>query len=310
MGNNIIYKLSNQTLKWLLEWENPSIKYRTLTEICEEPKSDEIRNLYNLIWEQKPIARMLSKQNENGLWDNKDYGMFTPLRYLTAFAEFGLQKDKRLDHYVDYTVSLLQPLAENGGLFGCATPLTLRALVMLGYHERDDVKELIRKFAAAQIYDGGFICKRLLDKKPERKSCYKAAVNSLLLYAECKRKNILPDNSDKLIDYFLKRNVFYTSDMKIKRFADGRVGWRYIDNFFPVEPMRVGLPLIMSALSILGVGNHPALTESWEILSKKDDENGNLKLEGILTKQPCSFGKVGQVNKWVSFYALLAEKYK
>jgi len=43
--------------------------------------------------------------------------------------------------------------------------------------------------------------------------------------------------------------------------------------------------------------------------AKKQDENSELVLEGTLTKQPCNFGKVGQPNKWVSFYALLAEKY-
>ena len=45
-------------------------------------------------------------------------------------------------------------------------------------------------------------------------------------------------------------------------------------------------------------------------MMSKQDENGRLKLEGTLTKQPCSFGTVGKENKWITFYALLAEKYR
>jgi hypothetical protein len=107
----------------------------------------------------------------------------------------------------------------------------------------------------------------------------------------------------------LKRDIFYSSD-KTSKFEEGRVGWRFVDNFFPVEPMRMGLPLIVSALSILGVGNNPAMEEAWDLLKGKEDENGRLYLEGTLTKQPCSFGKVGQANKWLTFYSILAEKYR
>lgn len=80
--------------------------------------------------------------------------------------------------------------------------------------------------------------------------------------------------------------------------------------FFPAEPIRAGLPLIISALSILGVGNHHAMTESWELLNAKKDEEGRLKIDGTLSKFPYNFGKVGDENKWVTFYALLAEKYR
>jgi len=299
----------NNTMDWLLEDENPAIKYRTMTEICGESfeKSHEV---YDLIWKQKSIVKMLEKQDEKGLWSDKDWGVHTSMRYLTAFAEHGLLKDTRLDNFVDYTVDFLQSYEKQGDLAGCATPLTLRALVMLGYYDRVDVKELIEKFTEAQLYDGGFMCKMKLNKKPERKSCYKAAVAGLLLYAECRRKNILPDNADKLVEYFLKRDVFYSADKSKAFYDDGKVGWRFIDNFFPVESQRMGLPLIISALAILGVGNNSALTETWKLLKNKEDTKGRLQLEGTLTKQPCSFGKVGQDNKWVTFYAVLAEKHR
>ena len=303
--------MNEQVLNWLLEDKNPAIKYRTLTEICGK-SHDECQEVYDSIWEQKSIVNILKKQDANGLWESERryYGNFIDLKYLTAFAENGIKKDIRLDRFVDNTVNGLMLCSKNGDLAGCAVPLVLRLLVMMGYYEREDVREVISQFASAQLYDGGFMCKRLLDRKPDRKSCYKGALAGMLLYAECKRVGILPDNADNLINYFLKRDVFYSSD-KSKAFfeKDGKVGWRFVDNFFPAEPMRMGIHLTMSALAILGAGNHPALTEAWQIFKDKQDANGILKLEGTLTKQPCSFGTVGKDNKWITFYAMLAEKY-
>jgi hypothetical protein len=295
----------NNVLDWLTEDDNPAIKYRTLTEICDK-SSDNLQEEYAAIWEHKSVVKMFSKQNENGLWTNNSY------EYLSACAELGLRKDSRLDKYIDYIVKDMTDAAnENNDLGSCKCPLMLRALVKMDYHERDDVKELLSRFAAAQLYDGGFNCQRLLKQKPERKSCYKAALHGLLLYNECKRKNVLPENSDKLLNYFLNRDVFYSNDRTVS-FKEGRAdkGWRFIDNFFPAEPIRVGLPLIVSALSILGAGNHSALIESWELLEAKKDRNGRLSLDGTLSKFPYNFGTVGKENKWVTFYALLAEKYR
>ena len=304
--------MDEQIINWLLEDNNPAVKYRTLTEICGK-SHEECKTEYDAVWAQKSIVNMMNRQDENGVWESEKryYGNFLSLKYLTAFAENGIQKDTRLERFVDDTINGLILCEKRGDLPGCACPLVLRTLVMMGYHERNDVKELILKFAESQLYDGGFMCKRLLDRKPDRKSCYKAAIAGLLLYAECKRKNILPDNSNKLVEYFLKRDVFYSSD-KSKAFfdKDGKIGWRFVDNFFPAEPMRMGIILIISALSILGAGNHDALSAAWVMLKDKENEKGRLILEGTLTKQPCSFGKVGNENKWVTFYYTLAEKYR
>jgi len=300
--------MNNNAISWLLGDDNPAVKYRTLTEIISAAPDNDTDALYRSIWAQKPIVKMLEKQDENGLWSTKDWGVHTSLRYLTAFAEQGLCKDERLDRFVDYTVQFLQSFESKGDLAGCANALTLRALVMLGYHCRSDVWELLAAFASTQLYDGGFNCKRLLDRKPGRKSCYRAALNSLMLYAECKRADVLPGNANELIEYFLRRSVFYASD-RSKSLVGGKPGWRIIDNFFPVEPMRIGLPLIVAALAILGAGSAPETEEAWTLLREKEDENGRLALEGTLVKQPCSFGKTGQPNKWVTFYAALAEKY-
>jgi hypothetical protein len=305
----------NATYQWLLEFTTAAIRLRALTELLDCPgDNQDVVKARDLTWQSKDVQKMLSRQNADAIWEHneKEYGVHTSLRYLTSFAELGLHKDPRLDRAAAYAIHYLEE-KESADMHhdysGCSNALLLRGLVMLGYHAEPAVRGLIDRYAAAQLFDGGFMCRRLLEKKPGRRSCYKASLAALLLYSECWRKSIALPNTDSLVRYFLKRDVFYTGD-KTKLLAEGRLGWRYIDNFFPVETMRIGLPLILSALCILGVGNHPALAQAWEMLESKKNEAGHFLLEGTLTSQPCSFGKVGAENPWVTLYAYLAEKYR
>jgi len=294
----------SNVLDWLLEDENPAVKYRTLIEIFDK-NSNDYQNLYERIWAHKQIVKLISKQDEKGLWGIKDIRDITTIQHLTVFAEYGLYKDSRFDRYVDFIINLMQSWRDDSiDVFSCYAPMALRALVMMGYSDRSDVMELIQNFAKTQIYDGGFMCKRRLDKKPERKSCYKAAVSGLLLYAACKRKNISLPNTDNLVNYFIKRGVFYSTD-KTHVFIDQHG----VPKGFPSILMKIGIPLFISALSILGAGNNPGLQEVWAMMKEKEDENGRFKQEGA-SAQVGFLGKDGHENRWSTFYALLAEKYR
>ncbi|MCL2202555.1 MAG: hypothetical protein FWB88_01250 [Defluviitaleaceae bacterium] len=292
--------LTHTLLNWLLADENPAIKYRALTEISGE-NPDVHKDCYDEIWKQKQIAKLLSCRNEDGLLATKGKHGLEPMDNLEVFAEFGLHKDARLDKNAQYSLDVIRTWkVKDTDLYACYTPSRLRALVMLGYCD-NNVKTLIDEFAATQLSDGGFMCNRLLYKKPYRKSCYKAAVPGLLLYVECKRKNMLPSNADKLVDYFLRREVFYTSDMAENLFF-------HIDGVSP-KFSKFGVPLMVYALSVLGVGDSPKMQKAWKLLYERLNENGRLRLDGS-SKQPGVYGKDGQENKWATFYAMLADKYR
>jgi len=293
----------SNALDWLLEDENPAIQYRTMVELCDKP-IDECQEVYENIWKQKPIVKLLSKQDENGIWPLKDIRDITSIQHLTVFAEYGLLKDYRLDRYADFIINLIKTWKNDTiDVFTCYAPMALRALVMMGYNDKDDVVALINDFSKTQNDDGGFMCKRMLDKKPNRKSCYKAAVSGLLLYAECKRKNILLDNTDSLVNYFVKRDVFYSTD-KTHMFIDSQG----VPKGFPPILMKIGVPLFVSALSILGAGNNPGLKKAWDMMNMNKSECGRFVQEGAAA-QPGFFGKDRHESKWSTFYALLAEKH-
>jgi len=297
---------------WLLEATNPSIRYRALLDLRPSGTGDdEISQAYSDVINSSDVARVLGKRRADGLWDESDFGVHTSLRYLTALAELGMRRDSRLDAAIDHAVRFLETKAAAAGTQrydGCSAPLLLRAIVMLGYADWPGVRELTESHMRTQLTDGGYICKRLLDQRADRKSCYRACVSTLLLCAACRRAGWDLPGAERLVDYFLARDVFYCSSDRARLVVDGRPGWRYVDNFFPVESMRVGLPLIVAALSVLGAGHEKALGAGWDTLASKTTGGGRLVLEGTLTKQPCSFGKVGQENKWLTYYARIAEQ--
>jgi len=86
-------------------------------------------------------------------------------------------------------------------------------------------------------------------------------------------------------------------------------GWRTIDTFYPFEVMRVGLQNIVEAFCALGYGNDARLADAWDLLNGKKTEIGQYLLEGTLSKSYLPKERAGKPSKWVTFYALSAQKY-
>jgi hypothetical protein len=80
------------------------------------------------------------------------------------------------------------------------------------------------------------------------------------------------------------------------------------DVFFPNELFHVGLPVLLEALSSLGVGNKNELKEAWNILNEKKDSQGKIILGGTLpsNKSYLPRERVGRPSKWGTLYAYIA----
>ncbi|MBE3101404.1 MAG: hypothetical protein IMZ47_03940 [Firmicutes bacterium] len=72
--------------------------------------------------------------------------------------------------------------------------------------------------------------------------------------------------------------------------------------------MRVGLQNVVEAFSALGYGHDDRLAEAQTILDTNKTDDGKYLLRGTLTKSYLPKERVGKPSKWVTFYALLAEK--
>ncbi|MCK5731602.1 MAG: nitrogen fixation protein NifH, partial [Tenericutes bacterium] len=70
--------MKTSIINWLLEKENPSVRYNTLTLLLKKSQEDiEVINAKKSIMETGAVVKILNKQNEDGSWDD-------PIRFYRA----------------------------------------------------------------------------------------------------------------------------------------------------------------------------------------------------------------------------------
>lgn len=278
-----------EPLNWLLEDDNPAVKYRAQTEILGlHADNSEAKN-----WAFNNLPE--NWREANGLW--RRY-------YITALAECGLSSSDIPEKFINKVFQEIEKSFD----CGCGDFMLLTALVKLGFSEHEVVHNIIESIKSFGLPDGGFLCLHRVNKlKYVPKSCYKANLHALMLLAECSKKGINTNFKRQLLEYFFNPNIFYKSNNKESLVLDCREGWRTIDVFYPFEVMRVGLQNVVECFSALGYGNDKRLKEAWSMLERKKNEAGKIILKGSLTNSYLPKERVGKPSKWATFYYLLAE---
>ncbi len=286
-------KIDRDLLNWLLEEDNSSVRLRTLIGLCElSEDNDEVKAARRAVVSRLQAASDLSWMSLKGQ---------KVVYNLTALAESGLScEDVDAEPCVDNLLSA--PIFEAG----CGELMALRAIVMLGYAKDARLENRLSQLSEAQLPDGGWLClHRVRKMKKVPKSCMRAAMHGLLLVGELKKRGLSFSGSEQLIQYFLKRCLFYRTDNPTQ------VVVKHMNEvFFPIEYLHVGLPLLLDALAALGTGEATELQEAWNLLEKKRDRDGRILLEGTLPANKSYLPKerVGKPSKWGTLYACLAYK--
>ena len=223
---------------------------------------------------------------------------------LSALAEYGITRTEiDIDRYVDRLIT------STNFHDGCGEGFLLRNLVALGYAEHSAVKKELPLVLTTQQSDGGFPCisNNPKIKKPNvpHKSCFQITVSYLLLTAEMFKKGLDCPQTEGITGYFLGRDVLYRHNDS-SRFVVNVHG----TTFHPPVCTRIGLHMTLCALSILGKGNDYGCKRAWELLESRRGDDGKYILDGSLTKPYIKIEKPGKSSKWVTFYALLAEKHR
>ena len=290
--------INHAVISWLLEESNPGVRLRTLTGICGFPEDHpSVQEARGLVKRTILTALDLSWTALKG----------QVLVYnLTALAESGLSyQDLDIEPVVDRLLS--QPFDAN-----CSDLMAMRAMVMLGYGYDPRVADRLKQMEDARLPDGGWLCLhrvRTMARTP--KSCIKVSMHGLLLAGELKKRGIEVEGTGHLVDYFLKRRLFYRMD-RPTRLVLNQPGRRMTDVFFPSEYFHMGLPLLLEALAALDAGGATELQEAWDRLDEKVDRQGKITLEGTLPakKNYLPAERVGKPSKWGTLYTHLAWKWR
>ena len=146
--------LKSDPTRWLLETNNPSVRYFTLTELLEKPETDsEVIAAKNEIMRIGVVPKILSKQSDQGFWDVPD--RFYTAKYkgtvwqLIILAELGADgNDERIKKACEFILENSQDLESGGfsvwhnaktgggrhsGVIPCLTGNMVWSLIKLGF---------------------------------------------------------------------------------------------------------------------------------------------------------------------------------
>jgi len=305
---------------WLLDPVAPSIRYRTLTELLARPPDDpDVLKAKQAIPTSKAVTDILRKMHPDGYWLQKNprtgellgdgtvYGSFATTHFCLAYlAELGMDKEHPQVRKAGNRYLSLQK--EDGDFwrhFSCLYSYNIRTFIQLGWREDPRVQKSIDLMLNTARPDGGYLCDTHEGKYKTRavKSCIRGSVKALIAFAELPEYKAHP-RCTALVDYFLKRGGIFRSDDRSELVN------KDVDKlFFPIT-WKASLVEIAYALSKMGYGQHKALDAMWAMLEKKQDTAGRYPLDWTPSQALLKVGKRGEPNKWITFYALLARKYR
>jgi hypothetical protein len=312
-GSETAMIINEQNLAWLLEDDEPSIQYRTLTELLGLGADDtRVRRARERIPASPAVELLFSAMEPDGSWQYEYRGQVNRyFKYLSATlsyaAELGLNtSDERVPRAVEHLFSMQKADGDFYRHYSCYNGLLLRSLNRLGFGSDEGTCHLRRLVLASIRHDGGYHC----DFRPRRgwnaptphKSCFKGSLKSLLAFSEDPELS-QTDECKRLAKYFLKRRLLFRTD------APDVPVTRDLKPSFPIT-YHPGLVEPLYALSLLGYGQCQELQDAWVILLKRTDGNGRLRLEKSVPWSHLRCGTRRRENKWLTLYAGIVEKQR
>lgn len=329
-------RLNGKPLDWLLEPEDPGVRYLALRDLLNAPVDDpQLVQARRDAHVHGPIASVLDNMQPEGYWVRPGPGYTAKYRStvwaLVLLAQLGAQadQDERIAKGCAYLLD--QSLTPTGQFSIHGTPSSTVdclqgnlcwALLELGY--ADPRLERAFEWMARTVTGEGMAPKT--DKDAELRyyaykcgprfacgpnyaqPCAWGAAKVMLAFGK------LPQNQrTPLINHAIAEGVeFFFSTDPAKADWPTRLGDKPSGNWwkfgFPVYYI-TDLLQVVESLTALGFGNDPRLHNALELIWNKQDELGRWKLEyDYHGKTWGDYGVKKEPNKWVTLRALRALK--
>ncbi len=306
---------------WLLEPSDPSVRFRTRTELLgHEFTSPELADYKRQILESAPVRNLFAKMHPDGYWLHKkkgtteyigagvEYASTATTHYCLAFlSELGLTRENPLIEKAAERYLNLQA-ADGDWLMhlSCLLGYNIKTFIKLGYRDDRRLMKSVDLLLKSCRHDGGYLCdmheKRTGRKKP--KSCIRGSVKALEAFAELGPEYRDHPACTNLVAYFLDRNGIFTRSDRLRP-----VNKDVLILSFPFL-WNSGLLQILLSLARMGYGKDERLQSAWNLLESKQDKDGKYPLDWTPTQCPWKVGNRGVQNKWITFYSYLAKKYR
>ncbi|MCD1293650.1 nitrogen fixation protein NifH [Methanocella sp. CWC-04] len=320
--------LNESPVEWLLEADDPSVRYFTLRDILDRPEKDaEVRDAKARIMDTGVIPKILSKQEKGGYWGvpgdfymrSKYKGTVWQFIVLAGLGADG--KDERIKNACEFILSRSQD-PESGGfsyisgksgagdrdrILPCLTGNMVWGLIRFGYLSDSRVKRGIGWITKYQRFDDGE------NRPPEgwpydrfeicwgKHTCHMGVIKSLKALSEIpedKRTKAANKTIENAAEYLLMHHIFKKSH-DIKEIS--KPDW-----------LRFGFPLMWNTdvLEISGIlaglgYKDERMQEAIDLIVSKQDEHGRWSLENTFNGRfLVNIERKNKPGKWVTLNAI------
>jgi hypothetical protein len=304
-------RLSSQAaLPWLLEGENPSVRYFALRDLHGKGEDDpEVGEAKAAILESKPVKRILSLQKPEGWWSDPE-GMFTPnyrgsAWQLAFLAELGADPEHpKVKKGVEYVLDKITKkegaeVAAKRSAFinvNCYLGVAMEAFIRLGRLNDERVQAGIA-YACELVTQGKLKC-----RYRQNLSCPwggEKEIRALARIPEEKRTPEVKAAMAKIAEFLLKYDLARAAYPRKKR-----VSGHWFRFAFP-RTYNADILEVLDALALAGYGRERKLGPAIEFMLSKQDKDGRWKMETSYNgKMLADIEEKGKPSKWITLRAL------
>ena len=306
--------MNQQIEDWLLELDNPSVRYFTLQFLLDSPEDDaEVTAARRAIMQSEPVQKILAAQEAEGYWGKPGNG-YTPKYQSTAWqilflAELGANgQDERVSRGCEYWLSQAQS-AKHGGfdpLVYCLNGNMIWALTALGFGSDERVARavdwLTGMITGELPHTGSYSWLGFQCGANNKLPCAWGAVKALRALA-----NLHPTLQSARVKNALAATVDFLFSRDLSK-ADYPVHERVSGEWF-----KFGFPLsytsdVLEAAFVLceaGHGNDPRLCNAVDLITSMRQPDGRWLMKHSLNgKMWADIEVKGKPSKWITLRAL------
>jgi hypothetical protein len=311
------------TLDWLLEKDNPSVRYFALRDLLDRAEDDrEVQAARRAIMRSEPVQKILAAQKPEGYWRKPGSGYAGKYQATTwqilFLAELGADgRNRQVRRGVEYVLEHSQSAhggfsaaldATPGWAIHCLNGNLIGSLVALGYGNDARVARAVEWLAGSITGDDfewfnavvpgpGFKC-GVNDKQP----CAWGAVKSLRALASLPRalqSRQVKKATARAVEFLHSRDL-----SKADYPYTERVSGEWFKFGFPLSYTSDVLEALL-ALAQAGHARDPRFKNAIELVLSKRDANGRWVLKHSLNgRMWVDIEKKGKPSKWVTLRAL------
>ncbi|NLB55675.1 MAG: nitrogen fixation protein NifH [Lentisphaerae bacterium] len=320
--------LTADTMKWLLEEENPSVRYYTLKDILDKSEHEpEVQQAKREIMKCGIVPDILRKQQEPSYL--KTYSDFYTEKYkglvwqLIVLAQMGAESNSQIIEQCEYLLNISQEAADGGfsmhtavkksggriaEVIPCLTGNMVWSLIHFGYVDDPRLQravDWITRFM--RLNDGNEDTPQIppYDRYEMcwgKHTCFMGAVKALKGLSgipQGQRTSEINDTINKVAEFLLIHRIYKRSHDLSKV---SKPGWLKFS--FPLM-YQTDVLEISEILTGLGITDS-RMNDAIDVITKKQDDMGRWRIENTSNTDRLLFplGEKGEQSKWITLRAI------